>query len=88
MVTPVTMARVLGTDAATVTAAAADLGLAESTANEELWRTRGYVTLIRANWHLLDFSGLCTLLAWDEGYLAYILKEDDFLEVKLGGKKP
>ena len=88
MLTPATMARVLDTDEATVIKAAADMGLAESCANEALWLTRGYVTLIRANWHLLTYPQLCTLLGWEEGYLAYILKEDDFLDVKLGKKKP
>ena len=50
MLTAATIARVLGTDLETVCRAAADMGLEESCADEALWKTRGYVTLIRANW--------------------------------------
>ncbi len=88
MATPERIAKVLGCDKEVVLSAALEMGLPESTANEELWLTRGYVTLIRANWHLLTYPQLCTLLGWEEDYLAYILKEDDFLDVKLGKKKP
>ena len=88
MLTPARMARILASDEATVCRMASDMGLAESTANETLWLTRGYVTLIRANWHLLDYPQLCTLLGWEADYLAFILQEDDFLDVKLGRHKP
>ncbi len=88
MLTPETIARVLDTDVDTVCRAAAEMGLSPNCADEELWLTRGYITLIRANWHLLTYPQLCTLLGWEEDYLAYILKEDDFLDVKLGKKKP
>ena len=53
MVTPVRMAYVLDTDEDTILRMAKDMGLGDNTADEALWRTRGYVTLIRANWHLL-----------------------------------
>ena len=88
MLSPARLARVLSADEETVCRMAADMGLGESTANEELWLTRGYVTLIRANWHLLTYPQLCTLLDWDEERLAFMLKEDDFLDVKLGRAKP
>ncbi len=88
MLTTSTLARVLATDKETVEAAARDMGLPENTADEALWKTRGYVTLIRANWHLLTYRQLCDLLGWEESYLAYILHEDDFLDVKLGRHKP
>ncbi len=88
MVTPSRIARVLSCEEKVVKEAAFSMGLADNAANEELWLTRGYVTLIRANWHLLTYPQLCTLLGWEEEYLAYILKEDDFLDVKLGRKKP
>ena len=88
MLTAATIARVLGTDLETVCRAAADMGLEANTADEALWKTRGYVTLIRANWHILTYAQLCDLLGWEESYLAYILKEDDFLDVKLGRHKP
>lgn len=88
MLSPARLARVLSADEETVCRMAADMGLGESTANEGLWLTRGYVTLIRANWHLLTYPQLCTLLGWDEERLAFMLKEDDFLDVKLGRAKP
>ncbi|MGQ9592231.1 MAG: hypothetical protein ACUVYA_18265, partial [Planctomycetota bacterium] len=49
---------------------------------------RGYLTLIRRNWHLLPYPQLLALLGWTEDELAYALREDDFLWVKLGGLKP
>ncbi len=88
MLTPARMAKILEADEATVCRMAADMGLADNAADEHLWLTRGYVTLIRANWHLLDYPQLCTLLGWTEEYLAFILHEDDFLDVKLGRHKP
>lgn len=81
------MADVLGTDNATVVRMAQDMGLDTKESVSDEWLTRGYVTLIRNNWHLLDYDGLCRLLGWDREYLAYILKEDDFLDIKLGGFK-
>jgi len=49
---------------------------------------RSYVTIIRRNWHLLPYHQLLTLLGWDEAHLAYTLREDDFLFIKLGSLKP
>lgn len=90
MLTPARMARVLGSDEKTVVSMAADMGLRvpATEKTERLWLDRGYITLIRANWHLLTYTQLCTLLGWDEGRLAFILHEDDFLDVKLGREKP
>ncbi len=52
------------------------------------WLERGYITIIRANWHLLTYEQLLALLGWSSEKLAYTLKEDDFLFVKLGNHKP
>src|SRR5690349_6183621 len=49
---------------------------------------RSYITVIRRNWHLLPYNQLLTLLGWTEEKLAYTLREDDFLFVKLGNLKP
>lgn len=49
---------------------------------------RTYITLIRANWHLLNYDQLLILLGWDAARLAYTLQEDDFLFIKLGSLKP
>ncbi|MBR2471190.1 MAG: hypothetical protein IKB55_00765, partial [Clostridia bacterium] len=52
------------------------------------WIEKGYITIIRNNWHILPYDQLLTLLGWDEDRLAFILKEDDFLNHKLGYTKP
>ena len=53
-----------------------------------VWEKRGYITLIRNNWHLLPYEQLLTLLGISESRLDFILQNDDFLSVKLGGYKP
>jgi hypothetical protein len=47
---------------------------------------RIYITVIRQNWHLLPREQLLALLGWSGERLDYTLKEDDFLDVKLGPK--
>jgi len=49
---------------------------------------RSSITVIRRNWHLLPYEQLLRLLGWSEQELAYTLREDDFLYVKLGNLKP
>lgn len=49
---------------------------------------RSYITLIRRNWHLLPYDQLLALLGWTEEQLAFTLREDDFLYIKLGSHKP
>ena len=66
---------------------AKELGLPKQQ-NTAIWAERGYITTIRNAWHLLPYEQLLTLLAWSEEKLATVLKEDDFLDVKLGGFKP
>ena len=87
MVPPERIAKVIGTDTDTVIREAAKLGL-DSMEASPAWLEKGYITIIRANWHLLDYTGLCTLLGWTEQQLSFTLREDDFLDVKLGGFKP
>ncbi|MGC8845339.1 MAG: hypothetical protein ACP5QY_05775 [Candidatus Hydrogenedens sp.] len=53
---------------------------------EELERL--HCTIIRRNWHLLPYEQIIKLLKWDTQQLAYTLREDDFLFIKLGGFKP
>lgn len=54
----------------------------------ERWGTRGYITTIRNAWHVLPYDQLLAVLGWNEDQLATVLKEDDFLYVKLGRFKP
>ncbi len=90
MLTPARIACVLDCEEKTVCEMAADMGLPPSADEicERMWLDRGYITLIRQNWHLLPYEQLCTLLGWTQERLAFILHEDDFLEVKLGKQKP
>lgn len=64
-----------------------EMGLPEQRVNPD-WQKRGYITIIRSVWHLLPYENLLRLLNMNEDELALILKEDDFLEWKLGGFKP
>jgi hypothetical protein len=82
------MAKVLGCEPGQVTALGRSMGLADPpTISDDQWR-RSYITVIRANWHLLPYEQLLELLGWDSDKLAYTLKEDDFLYIKLGLLKP
>lgn len=49
---------------------------------------RIYITVIRQNWHLLPENQIVELLGWTEARYRFTLKEDDFLDVKLGRVKP
>ncbi len=82
------IAKVLGTDVDTVKTAAEAMGLDPQEPVCPDWMTKGYITIIHYNWHILSYEDICTLLDWNEERLAYTLREDDFLEVKLGHFKP
>src|SRR5439155_12891106 len=47
---------------------------------------RIYITVIRQNWRLLPLEQITELLGWPRERLELTLKEDDFLDVKLGPK--
>lgn len=82
------LAKVLQTSEENILELAKDMGLRTPPIIEEKWLQRGYITIIRANWHLLPYEQLLMLLGWSAEKLAYTLKEDDFLWVKLGNLKP
>lgn len=82
------IARVLHASQDEIAAAAMELGLPEAPEVDPLWLSRGYITIIRANWHLLPYKQLLFLLGWSEQELEFALKEDDFLWNKLGLLKP
>ncbi|MCS6775064.1 MAG: hypothetical protein RMJ43_12145 [Chloroherpetonaceae bacterium] len=52
------------------------------------FQRRSALTVIRRNWHLLPYDQLLKLLGWTPEQLAYALREDDFLYIKLGSHKP
>lgn len=88
VVEPARMARVLGTDEKTVLELAEQMGLPTPPVIRSAWLDKGYITIIRANWHLLPYKQLYTLLDWTPEKLAYMLAEDDYLDIKLGNYKP
>ena len=71
----------------TVKVEAEKLGLANIDFDEQ-WEKSGYITIIRNNWFLLPYEQLTTLLGFSETKLDFVLKEEDFLSVKLGEVKP
>lgn len=81
------LAEVLETSTENVEIEAKRMGL-EPQGDVSIWLQKGYITIIRSNWHLLPYEQLLKLLGWDEDKLNLALKEEDFLEVKLGNFKP
>lgn len=82
-----TLAKVLRTTAANVNSLAADMGLPPQGKIDPRWQSmRGYITVLRRNWHLLPYGQLAELLGMTERQLAWRLIADDFLIVKLGQK--
>lgn len=82
------IAAVLRTGSEEVLELARGMGLATPLEVDPLWLSRGYITIIRANWHLLPYEQMLELLQWDAAKLAFTLKEDDFLWSKVGRLKP
>jgi len=83
-----TLADVLKTTAAKIILAAEEMQLRVPPLVDKKWLERGYITIIRNNWHLLTYEQILQLLGWTPERLAYTLHEDDFLWHKLGSLKP
>lgn len=79
------IASVLNTNTENIKNAAAQMGI-YSAENRDIWLKKGYITIIRSMWHLLPYSQLTKLLDTDESSLAVLLREEDFLDIKLGDK--
>ncbi len=79
------IAKILGTTEENVVRAAEEMGLPDYDPGN-IWLERGYITIIRRMWHILPYSQLLELLEMTEEELALILKEEDFLDVKLQHK--
>ncbi len=88
LVEPARLAQVLGTSTENVAAIAESMGLPPPRPIPPEMRVRGYITILRRNWHLLPYDQLLTLLGMSADELAYALREDDFLFIKLGSLKP
>ncbi|MCI0333485.1 MAG: hypothetical protein L0228_09705 [Planctomycetes bacterium] len=88
LVEPQRLAAVLGTSADQVTELAVSMGLPRKVSVPREMHERGYITLVRRNWHLLPYDQLLQLLDISAAELAFRLREDDFLYSKLGFVKP
>lgn len=85
---PERMAAAVGGSPAELQAVGRSMGLVgPPEISDAQWR-RSYITVIRANWHLLPYDQLLALLDWPAERLEFTLAEDDFLFVKLGRLKP
>ena len=82
------LAKALDTTVLELKNAAELMGLNPEQEANEIWLKRGYLTIIRNNWHLCSYEQILTLLDITAEELAFILKEDDFFWVKLGCLKP
>lgn len=87
-VEPAKLAKIMGASVEDVTAMAESMGLPPAAAVPPEMLTRGYVTLIRRNWHLLPYEQLLELIGMTAEQLAFSLREDDALWIKLGMLKP
>lgn len=82
------IAKALKTSSEHICEAAKQLGLNPQEPVNESWQKRGFLTTIRDNWHLCTYDQILTLLDISDEELAFILKEDDFMWIKLGSMKP
>lgn len=82
------LAKLMEADEAALRREAGRLGLDGKLNCDENWLTRGYLTTIRENWHLLTMQDIAYLLGITDEYLAFLLKEDDFLGTSSAGSSP
>ena len=78
------LAEILSTSVENVEALATSMGLSATQNIEPEWATsRGYITVLRRNWHLLPYEQMMQLLGVSREELRFRLIEDDFLFTKL-----
>lgn len=83
-----TLADAIGAKREDVVGIAEEMGLRRDVKVSPLWKTLGYVTILRRNWHLVPYSQLMVLTGKSRREMRYALTEDDYLESKLGMPKP
>ena len=86
-VTPEKIAAILKTTPENIVRAAADMGLT-APCTGDVWLEKGYITIIRSLWHILPYEQLMELLETNRASFAKLLREEDFLDIKLGKQKP
>ena len=79
------LGQILGTSAENIKALGAAMGI-YADQKSDIWLKKGYITVIRAMWHLLPYTQLLQLLETDADSLALLLREEDFLDIKLSAK--
>lgn len=79
------LAEILNTTEENIHNAAKDMGLPRFEP-QDMWLKKGYITIIRRMWHILPYEQLFELLETDAEKLAVILREEDFLDIKLSDK--
>jgi hypothetical protein len=82
------MAKVVGAKADQIVRLGRSMGLAGPPKITRDQQRRSFISVIKRNWHILPYEQLLTLLGWTAEQLAFTLREDDFLYVKLGSLKP
>jgi hypothetical protein len=81
------LAEILKTSSSRITEIASSMGLPEY--KKPQWTSEQiYITLIKRNWHLLPYEQLLQLVDMTPDRLNSVLREDDFLWVKVGHSKP
>lgn len=85
---PVKLAALIGTTPEKIASLADSMGLPAAIPIPPEYLERGYSTIIRRNWHLLPYEQLLQLLDMSPARLSAILREEDFLFIKLGSAKP
>ncbi len=82
------MAKVLQTSTSNVLKTGLSMGLPPNKKPGDVFEQRGYISLIRRNWHLISYNQLLVLLDRTSEELDETLRDDDFLAHKVGGMKP
>ncbi|MBE6705859.1 MAG: hypothetical protein E7583_11390, partial [Ruminococcaceae bacterium] len=79
------IAKLLDTSEDNIRNAASEMGLKRE-CTSDIWLKKGYITIVRRMWHILPYDQLLELLEFDEEEFAIILREEDFLDIKLNAK--
>ena len=80
------LAEVLETTPENIRESWALLGLDPDKKIDPEWRRRGYITTVRDTWHILSKPQQCKLLGITAEEFEIMLREDDFLDHKIGYK--
>ena len=82
------MGEVVGASARKIVRLGRSMGLAGPPRITVEQQRRSALSVIKRNWQFLPYEQLLQLLGWTAEQMAFTLREDDFLYVKLGNLKP